>query len=52
VHEKLRIIFKFTEHGTGQNKKEAKHAAAKAMLDKLMGNTTNAKASAPGHTEK
>jgi hypothetical protein len=22
------------------------------MLDKLMGNTTNAKASAPGHTEK
>lgn len=36
----FRILSIKSEYGTGQRKKEAKHAAAKAVLDKLIANST------------
>ncbi|CAG0925436.1 unnamed protein product, partial [Notodromas monacha] len=43
VHEptfKYRVtVSDHVEHGTGQSKKKAKHAAAKAVLDKLIGSS-------------
>lgn len=36
--------------GTGRSKKEAKHAAAKAVLDKLIGNTDSSMGNSPANS--
>ena len=42
---KVILLFFSPEHGTGQSKKKAKHAAAKAVLDRLIGNSGTKKGS-------